>query len=643
MKPFLSFSASLRLCASLLLAASLQGQTPSVKINATNGALFAPGFTATQILASNGVVTNGALTAVSNSLQGQITTNTSAITAVGNSLTNYVQTNGGSGSILLLSGSTYEGGTIVTNGGSPTLFLSASSTISGSGTLSSLTVTNNFFANNGASVTGVLNVSGSGVFGGASFFNNSVTLGAASGNTLTVNAGTLTASNATSLASNNIANVGSLRNLFLTNADTNGAAAVVSNAVNASLTAASNTLAAGITSNATAITAVSNNFVWATNGGFPSNAYVGNNLTVTNNLTVNGNTTLGDAAGDTVTVNAGTFIAANATNLGSTDFANIGSLDTRYFPAAPGPSGDIYTGAQSVAATNASVGYSNYPVTLTGTNSNAVATGTNLPFSNGMSITISSANHAEYNGEFIITNATTNSFSYTTASVITATNDGSSTVTAANQWVLLFAGTGEPIGHVVGVVGYMGSRSSFSVDAVGSVYSAAWLRNQATEGAYNISHIRASMTASSWRLEVRLTSTPVCIAAAYIPYGATGVTPYATANSPGPYPDTSVRVSLLNPNLVGNFMVTPPALSAGASGTVSVPVGMQQPAPAATSFPYDLANVGASFSGSLPTGYIFQGSYQSGSSVVLQFYNATASTITPSAILTSISVQQKNN
>jgi len=70
---------------------------------------------------------------------------------------------------------------------------------------------------------------------------------------------------------------------------------------------------------------------------------------------------------------------------------------------------------------------------------------------------------------------------------------------------------------------------------------------------------------------------------------------------------------------------------------------MQQPAPAATSFPYDLANVGASFSGSLPTGYIFQGSYQSGSSVVLQFYNATASTITPSAILTSISVQQKNN
>jgi hypothetical protein len=112
MKPFLSFSASLRLCASLLLAASLQGQTPSVKINATNGALFAPGFTATQILASNGVVTNGALTAVSNSLQGQITTNTSAITAVGNSLTNYTPTSG------INSAALNTNALILTNGGS---------------------------------------------------------------------------------------------------------------------------------------------------------------------------------------------------------------------------------------------------------------------------------------------------------------------------------------------------------------------------------------------------------------------------------------------------------------------------------------------------------------------------------------------
>ena len=335
--------------------------------------------------------TNGAALVVSNALGLLITSNTTAIssnataiTAVSNSLTNYA-------------------------------LVTAALTNFGSGTLSSLTVTNNFFANNGASVTGVLNVSGSGVFGGASFFNNSVTLGAASGNTLTVNAGTLTASNATSLASNNIANVGSLRNLFLTNADTNGAAAVVSNAVNASLTAASNTLAAGITSNATAITAVSNsltnytpsaglnsiakntnataltnngtnytlsnatlisptlsnavstgtgidlktsitatnltnytapgltstasnqvvnfgtisnNFVWATNGGFPSNAYVGNNLTVTNNLSVNGNTTLGQSAAQSVVINAGTLTAANATNLSASSVANVAALES---------------------------------------------------------------------------------------------------------------------------------------------------------------------------------------------------------------------------------------------------------------------------------------------------------------------------
>jgi len=100
MKPSLSFSASLRLCASLLLASSLHAQFAPVKINATNGALFAPGFTAAQILASNNVPTNGApLTNFSGTLpwaniSGQpsfnlVATNTNAtILTNGSSITN---------------------------------------------------------------------------------------------------------------------------------------------------------------------------------------------------------------------------------------------------------------------------------------------------------------------------------------------------------------------------------------------------------------------------------------------------------------------------------------------------------------------------------------------------------------------------
>lgn len=44
-------------------------------------------------------------------------------------------------------------------------------------------------------------------------------------------------------------------------------------------------------------------------------------------LEVTGNTTLGDASGDSVTVNAGTFTAPNATGTGSTAVANVGALN----------------------------------------------------------------------------------------------------------------------------------------------------------------------------------------------------------------------------------------------------------------------------------------------------------------------------
>jgi len=52
--------------------------------------------------------------------------------------------------------------------------------------------------------------------------------------------------------------------------------------------------------------------------------------TVTGSVLVDGNTTLGDASGDTVTINAGTVTAANATDVSSTRLANVGALDDRY-------------------------------------------------------------------------------------------------------------------------------------------------------------------------------------------------------------------------------------------------------------------------------------------------------------------------
>lgn len=48
--------------------------------------------------------------------------------------------------------------------------------------------------------------------------------------------------------------------------------------------------------------------------------------TFTGNLTVNGNTTLGDASGDTLTINAGTITAGNASGVTSTSLANVGTL-----------------------------------------------------------------------------------------------------------------------------------------------------------------------------------------------------------------------------------------------------------------------------------------------------------------------------
>ena len=53
-------------------------------------------------------------------------------------------------------------------------------------------------------------------------------------------------------------------------------------------------------------------------------------LNISGSTSANGNTTLGDASGDTLTINAGTVTAPNASGTSSTSVSNIGTLDTRY-------------------------------------------------------------------------------------------------------------------------------------------------------------------------------------------------------------------------------------------------------------------------------------------------------------------------
>jgi hypothetical protein len=56
---------------------------------------------------------------------------------------------------------------------------------------------------------------------------------------------------------------------------------------------------------------------------------IGGNKTFADNLTVQGNTTLGDAAGDSLTI-SGTITAANANGTAANSVANVGTLDARY-------------------------------------------------------------------------------------------------------------------------------------------------------------------------------------------------------------------------------------------------------------------------------------------------------------------------
>jgi hypothetical protein len=90
------------------------------------------------------------------------------------------------------------------------------------------------------------------------------------------------------------------------------------------------------TTAARTITAGDSNIIWTNGSGLSGNptstinATQTGNRTYAANLTVQGNTTLGDASGDTVTINAATINASNANATDSNSIANVGTLDGRY-------------------------------------------------------------------------------------------------------------------------------------------------------------------------------------------------------------------------------------------------------------------------------------------------------------------------
>lgn len=74
--------------------------------------------------------------------------------------------------------------------------------------------------------------------------------------------------------------------------------------------------------------------------------------TIAGNLAVTGNTTLGDAAGDSATINAGTISAPNATDLSANRLANVGALATVFDPIRTNKVLTAYTEIASATLTN---------------------------------------------------------------------------------------------------------------------------------------------------------------------------------------------------------------------------------------------------------------------------------------------------
>jgi hypothetical protein len=218
-----------------------------------------------------------------------------------------------------------------------------------------------------------------------------------------------------------------------------------------------------VTYNVSSISKSGNTFT-ATIGGAPSPQYLPNGATVTfgasgcgtfDNLSTTITSTPGtlsfsfSASGTAPSVSGCTVtgIASTPTTTVTATVPNHGFVSGEAVTIA-GASPAAYNGTYNVTVLSVNTFSYAIPVaqttnattagTASGTSTTAIATAANHGFTNGQTVIISGANPSGYNGTFVISNVTTNTFTYTVASPLTpnistsllATGGATTTVTA---------------------------------------------------------------------------------------------------------------------------------------------------------------------------------------------------------------------
>lgn len=219
--------------------------------------------------------------------------------------------------------------------------------------------------------------------------NYTVTLPASAGSNLTINAsnagsGTLPAARLPNITLNMS---GVLHNSPVTIAAGNGTATLANQTVNT-------VLAGPATGNATAPT-----FRALVNADIPSS------LSLSGNLSVNGATTIGDASGDTLTINAGTVTAPNASSTNATDVANVGALDARY-----GHAGGWKYLSATVTKNATGTGRALWERSITAMSGNGTVVTATVPTEQylvaGQLFIITSSNPSSFNGVYLLISVT---------------------------------------------------------------------------------------------------------------------------------------------------------------------------------------------------------------------------------------------
>jgi hypothetical protein len=370
------------------------------------------------------------------------------------------------------------------------------------------------------------------------------------------------------------------------------------------------------------------------------------NRTFADNLTVQGNTALGDAAGDTLTI-SGTITAANANGTAANSIANVGTLDNRL--GVPNLGLGIVNNHQpptSVAGTYdmTASGVTKTITSLTNSGTTATATSTAHGYSTGMTITISGATPAAYNGEFEITVVDANTFTY----VMDSNPGGAATGSpvARNHWVRLFeGGTGSVTSGIMSVtVGAAGSNDSllFGISLATVSSGGANIQTLSQTGWSWVRYARVSRTGSNARVEIYVwdPTRSYSISANYTPRAGAAPAAAFLGGSPGPYASgrhrTVADTGLIFPEF---YTVDPPSIAAGAYGEIASSNDRTW-RPVTTGGLKMQPVVSTNCLSTLPDGLVFV-DVRAGSlgQIIWRFYNASGSAIDAGPLNFAVSVR----